>query len=380
MAGLRHLAVESPDHTPLMRSPTLTTADWNLFRITCALILIICLGFLLRIGGEILSPLAASFLISLLLLPLNRRLERVMPRSLAIILCILLVVLVLGGLLWFFSAQAIGFQDQLPQIQARAMQLLLELQAYIEQRFHIDADQQVRYLEQAGNSMVGEGGQIVGQISGFTGDLFTVLGLMPIYIFFILYYRTFFMEFLARLFQRQGSTRVRGVAGQIEKVSQSYLLGLLTVIVTVATLNTIGLLILGIENALFFGLLASLLAVIPYIGIAIGSILPAMVALVTKDSAWYAVGVVGVMLFVQFLEGNFITPMVVGSRVSVNQLVAVLALLVAAALWGAVGMVLAIPFTAILKVICDNVEALKPLGFLLGEAPTRKRAALSAED
>ena len=137
----------------------------------------------------------------------------------------------------------------------------------------------------------------------------------------------------------------------------------------VAVLNTIGLMVLGIENAIFFASLASVLAVIPYIGIAIGSILPMLMALVTKDSAWYAVGVVGVMWFVQFLEGNFITPKIVGSKVSVNPLAAILALFIGAALWGAIGMVLAIPFTAILKVIFDNVDGFKPLGFLIGEPP-----------
>jgi predicted PurR-regulated permease PerM len=146
-------------------------------------------------------------------------------------------------------------------------------------------------------------------------------------------------------------------------------LGLLTVILIVGTLQSAGLYFLGIENPVFFGMLAAVLAVIPYIGIMIGSILPALVALVTKDSAWYALGVIIIMQGIQFLESNFITPFIVGGSVSVNQIAALLALLVGGSLWGVIGMILAIPFTAIIKVIFDNVDGLKPWGFLLGDAP-----------
>jgi predicted PurR-regulated permease PerM len=91
--------------------------------------------------------------------------------------------------------------------------------------------------------------------------------------------------------------------------------------------------------------------------------------LLTKDSIWYAVGVAGAFTVVQFLEGNFITPNIVGSKVSVNPLAAIIALILGGMLWGPAGMILSIPFTAILKVILDNIEPLEPFGFLLGEPP-----------
>ena len=75
---------------------------------------------------------------------------------------------------------------------------------------------------------------------------------------------------------------------------------------------------LGIGNPFFFGFLVALLLLIPYIGVIIGSLLTAVIALATKDSAWYAIGVIGVFGFIQFLEGNFITPKITGSKVSVN--------------------------------------------------------------
>ena len=139
------------------------------------------------------------------------------------------------------------------------------------------------------------------------------------------------------------------------------------VIGIVATLNSVGLLLLGVDYAVFFGTLAAFLLLIPYIGIMIGSLLPIVYALVTKDSPVYAVGVAGIFLFVQFLEGNFITPHIVGSKVSVNPLAAIIALILGGQLWGVAGLVLALPLTAILKVVFDNIESMKPYGYLIGE-------------
>src|SRR5690606_32362824 len=101
--------------------------------------------------------------------------------------------------------------------------------------------------------------------------------------------------------------------------------------------------------------------------IAIGSILPAIFALATKDSYWYAVGVVLWFQFVQFLEGNFITPNIVGGKVSINPLVAIVAIILGGMMFGLSGLILALPITAVLKVVFDSNENLAPYGFLIGE-------------
>ena len=140
-----------------------------------------------------------------------------------------------------------------------------------------------------------------------------------------------------------------------------------SVTMIVGTLNTISLFLLGIEGAIFFGFLAAILLVIPYIGILIGSLLPIVVALATKDSPMYAVGVAASFFAVQMLEGNFITPNIVGSKISINPLAAILGLLMGASLWGIAGMALCLPMIAIIKVIFDSVPDLQPYGFLVGE-------------
>src|SRR5690606_12321186 len=159
---------------------------------------------------------------------------------------------------------------------------------------------------------------------GSIGNMIAGAVLVPLYAFFMLYYRDFFREFFFKAFKSTPQRKVNEVLNKVYEVVQSYLVGLATVMGIEAILNTAGLMVLGIDYAWFFGSLAALLMLLPYIGIAIGSILPALFALAVKDSAWYAVGVVGWFQFVQFLEGNIITPNIVGSKVSINPLMAII--------------------------------------------------------
>ena len=90
-------------------------------------------------------------------------------------------------------------------------------------------------------------------------------------------------------------------------------------------------------------------------------------ALLTKDSMSFPLAVLGICIVVQFLDNNFITPYVVGSSVSINPLTATLVLIASSLIWGIPGMVLCMPLTGMAKVVCDNIESMKPYGFLLGE-------------
>ncbi len=141
---------------------------------------------------------------------------------------------------------------------------------------------------------------------------------------------------------------------------------MLSVIGILAILNTTGLFIIGLEHAIFFGVFASLLAVIPYIGIIIGSLPPLLYAFLLTDSLLNPLLVIAVFSIVQFLEGNFITPRIVGSKVSINPFVALIALIIGGQLWGIAGMILFVPLIGILRVIFEEIEELRPYGYLLG--------------
>ncbi len=208
-------------------------------------------------------------------------------------------------------------------------------------------------------------------ITGFimaSGSLLSNLVLVPLYMFFFLLYRKFFISFIYSICSKRCSKEeTKGILTKLYEVQQNYLIGLLTVMLIVGCLNSIGLLLLGIDYPFFFGFLCALLLLIPYIGIIIGSLLPAIVALATKDSAWYAVGVIGIFGFIQFIEGNFITPHITGSKVSINAFVSILSIIAFSMLWGTSGMILALPITASLKVIFDHSTQFHAIGFLLGQ-------------
>ncbi|WP_339917405.1 AI-2E family transporter [Yeosuana marina] len=208
------------------------------------------------------------------------------------------------------------------------------------------------------------------EIGGFiyqSGFIFSYFVLIPIYLFFFLYYRRFFRVFYYKLFRNKPKAFLNRMIRKVYKIQQNYLLGLIKVIIIVGCLNSIGLLLLGIGNPFFFGFLAAFLLLIPYVGIFIGSLLPAIVALATKDSAWYAFGVIAIFSFIQFLEGNFITPKITGSKVSINAFIAILSLIVFSMLWGIAGMIVALPIVATLKIIFDNTPEYHAYGFLMGE-------------
>ncbi|MGB3017745.1 MAG: AI-2E family transporter, partial [Ignavibacteria bacterium] len=131
-------------------------------------------------------------------------------------------------------------------------------------------------------------------------------------------------------------------------------------------LNSVGLLILGIEYAILLGIIGALLNIIPYIGGVVSTALPMLVAIVTQDSLISPLLVLAVYLFIQFLDNNFIVPLVVASRVKINALVSIVVVLIFGAMFGISGMFIAIPLTAIVKIIFDRIEPMKPYGLLIG--------------
>lgn len=327
-------------------------------------------GYLLILGQPILSPLLSAFIVALLLRPLSSGIERLkISRGISSVLSIVLVLLVLTGLSYFFSSQVGSITSDLNAIGARFNELIDMGYGWMENTFGVRQQQQTRYLKDSLNSFLENSTTAFTKTLSATADFFAGFFLFLIGLFFFLYYRKFFVQFLFKWFRPENYTTLSETIKKVEMVVRSYIVGLFTVIIIVAVLNSVGLLLLGIEHAIFFGALAAVLTIIPYIGILFGSLLPILFALVTKDSLWYPLGVALLFWGVQFLEGNFITPNIIGGKVSVNPFAAIIALFFGGMIWGALGMILSIPVLAIIKVVCDTVPSLQPIGFLLDNPP-----------
>ncbi|GAA4437239.1 AI-2E family transporter [Ravibacter arvi] len=330
-----------------------------------SLALIVALLYTLQ---SVLVPLMFSILIAISLFPVCRFLENLrLSRLSASLLSVFFAAILLGGLIWFLVHQVIVINSDAAAIQTKFMRIFDEIQQWVSTRFGIDQSQVTDRLKEALNKGISNAGTYLTTAFNSVGGILAGVIIVPLFTFFLLYYRDFFRDFFFLAFESTPNETIHEVLNKIYYAVQSYLLGLVTVMGIVAVLNTVGLWFLGIQYAWFFGIFASLLMLLPYIGIAIGSILPAIFALATKDSAWYAVGVIGWFQVVQFLEGNIITPNIVGSKVSINPLMAVIALLLGGMLFGLAGLILALPITAVLKVFFDAIPSMKPYGFLIGE-------------
>jgi predicted PurR-regulated permease PerM len=337
-------------------------------KLALALISVTILVYWLVVLQDVLVPVLIAMILSMSIFPIANWLEvKGLGRVWAVTITLILFTAVAIGIIYLASTQIANFGEMIPQLEKRILDWFNQIQRWGENTLHVGKQAQISQLRKYGTGMLSSGGTFFTTALSTTGSVLGNLSLIPIYMFFFLYYRDFFKMFFYKVFKNISRRRVDAVLTKIYEVVHSYLTGLVTVTLIVGTLNTIGLLVLGIDYAVFFGFLAAALLVIPFIGILIGSILPIIIALITKDSPMYAVGVAGVFVFVQFLEGNFITPQIVGSKVSINGLVAIIALLLGSALWGLAGMALSLPTIAILKVVFDATPELKPYAYVLGE-------------
>jgi len=337
----------------------------NLAASLLSLVLIIALLYTLQ---SVIVPLMFSILLAISLFPITRFIEKYkVNRVAASLISVVLAIVLIGSLIWFIVHQVLVIGANGSDLQVRFMHILETIQHWVTRRFGIEESQLTQQVTTFSNKALSNAGVIISAAFGSVGGVLAGAVIVPLFTFFLLYYRDFFREFFFHAFASAPKEIVCQVLDKIYYVVQSYLVGLVTVMGIVAVLNTVGLLVLGVPYAWFFGVLASLLMLLPYIGIAIGSILPALFALATKDNAWYAVGVIGWFQVVQFLEGNFLTPNIVGGKVSINPLMALVGLLLGGMLFGLAGLILAIPMTAVLKVVFDAIPSMKAFGFLIGE-------------
>jgi predicted PurR-regulated permease PerM len=316
-------------------------------------------------GLILLSIISALF--AFMMLPLTRRVEKLgAPRWLGAGIATVLLVLIVLGAFFLMGWQASRFGQDLPALQEKFSQKGMLVLAWIEDVVNIDQRDQVKWFNEHITGMAEYGGRTLLSIFSSTGAALAFVVPIPIFVFLLLLLKDKFRTFFQQVGEGTNGL-VLDVMVRISKLSRKYIRGVLIVLVILGVLNSIGFLLLGLKYAILLGFLAGFLNIIPYIGVMIGSLFPIIIALITKDSLAYAFGALGVCLVTQFLENNLITPKVVGSSVSINPLASIFALLGFGMLWGVVGMVVAIPLTGMMKIVCDAIPGLQPYGYLLGE-------------
>jgi predicted PurR-regulated permease PerM len=344
------------------------------FKSTVILFGVMLLVYAMAILRDILVPFSFALIIAILLNPLVTKFQRRGFRKVfAIIFSMLIALLALTGIMYFISSQVVGFTESFPILKNKLYELLQQLQAWAHNRFGISIAKQVELINEALNSSKG----LVGQTLGTALTTLMLVFILPVYIFLLLFYKTLILNFLYESFAEKNSAQVADVLKQTKSAIQSYMIGILIEALIVATLNSTALLILGVKYAILLGLLGALLNMLPYIGGIIAIALPVLMATVTTNGFSMQLGIIIAYIIIQFIDNNFLVPKIVSSKVQINALISILIVLLGGALWGVAGMFLSIPFVAILKIICDRVEGMKPLGKLLGdEIPTKHKGLL----
>lgn len=343
-------------------------------KIPCYLLSLVLGVIILIYSKDFLLPIVLAALLSLLLYPVYKKLtEWKLPSMLAVILTMLVVIVVIVGLSMLISNQVGLLVSDIQNSGARINDKINDFQIYITTRFHVDNVTVIGWFANLKEKLFDISGDIAsGALSGTTNFLSTLF-LVIIYVFCFLLYNRSFHDFAFALLRSGKQDAASSLISHIQKLVQHYLVGLFIVILILGVSDTIGLYIIGVNHALFFAFFAAVMTIIPYIGILIGAALPVIYILLTKDSAWQAVGVLIVFFIVQVVESNIISPKIIGSKVSVNPFIAIVVLLAGAELWGISGMVLSIPIIAIVKLVLDIQPQTKAFGYFLGSEFTNKK-------
>ncbi|MFO7745046.1 MAG: AI-2E family transporter [Psychroflexus sp.] len=322
----------------------------------------------LVVAKSLLVPLGIALILAFILYPLHKKFTSWgLGKIFAGFLSILVLILVIGSGVTFFSAEIIALSDEISNFGSKLSNLYTDIIIFTNKNVSIvDQLNEDELLDDLTSWLKNSAGAVLGGTFNSTANFLTGLITMFIYLFLFLIYNKglvrAFMKFSPAGKKDQFFNMLKGV----QQVGQKYLSGMLILILILGTLNSIGLWIIGIDSPFLFGFLAASLSIIPYIGTTLGATIPVLYAFMSHDQLWVPLAVAMLFWFVQLLEGNFLNPKIVGSSVNVNAFAAILSLIIGASVWGVAGMVLFLPFAAMLKVICKEYEQLQPFGLLIG--------------
>jgi len=341
----------------------------NLQKIAYTIIIVIGLGWLSVIGKSILLPLIFAILFSIFLYPIDKKiLSFVKIKWVSIPLTFLVVLIPILIVAMLFSYQIVNIMESLPSIESslkdgfeQSIQKINGLLPF--------ADVSPKTVLPSNDSSIPNGSLGVVSKGIMTSASFIVSsGLCFMYTFFLLFYRKSFKNFIIYQFEKENRPDIKDTLKEIKETIQSYIGGVGLVMVILSILNTIGLTVIGIEHAMFWGVLAGVLSIIPYAGTALGGMLPFVFALSTAESSWQPIAVLVYYMVIQQVEGNFITPNIVGNKVDINPFFAILSIVILGTLWGVGGVLLALPLISITRIILGQFQSTEPIAFLMSSS------------
>jgi len=338
--------------------------------ITKKLLLLFLIIAGLYFGKDFFMPLFIGAILATLFLPFCKWLEeKKVPRILSPLLCLLTLVIFIGGLFLLLRWQFSELANDVAIIKERITEMYDNAQQFIYDKANISKDAQNQLLKEEQSSVT----KILSSVLGSLAYIGTSFIFILVYLYLLLYYRVHIRNFILMQFPPAQKNEVRQVVYKAANVSQQYLIGLAKMIAWLWVMYSIGFTIAGVENPVFFAIICGLLEIIPFIGNITGTALTVMVSAVKGGDNTMLAGIIITYGVVQFIQGWVLETIIVGPQVKINPLFTILALVLGEMIWGIPGIVLAIPLVGMLKIVFDHVESLKPYGFLLGEKETTKK-------
>jgi predicted PurR-regulated permease PerM len=327
--------------------------------------------FFIYTAQNFLIPFAFACLLAVLLLPVVNYLERnKIAKVPAIAISLILAIGFVVGIIYFISSQIASFMKDIPSIKEHITTHFLSMQNWVREKFNISFEKQNEYIDEQAAKLKSSGTGYISHTFFSITEGIMLLILMPIYTFLLLFYKDHIRNFLFAIFKKDDSPGIKNVIAQTRVMIRSYIVGLLIEMAIVASADSIGLIILGLKYAIFFGVMAAVLNLIPYIGMFTATLFTVLVSLTTTDNTSDIVWIIIIFYGIHIIDVNFLMPKIVASRLRINALISILGVVVAGSLTGISGLFLSIPVIAFIKIVCDEVESLKPWGMLLGDQTT----------
>lgn len=334
---------------------------------------VVLVGALFVIGSDIIMPVIMAFFISIMLVPIYRFLRKhKVPEVFAIVLPILIVAIFVGLIVWFFTAQVGMLVADFPQIKKNVSLHLHALSEWISNISHYSPTEQLAFINKKSNDLLAMAGNAASGAAVTLSSVFVFVGLLPIYIYLMLFYKDILLRFIFMWFKKDDHPKVKEAIYETESIIKSYLVGLLIQVTYMTVLLGGILLLLGIKHALLIGVIFAILNLIPYVGALLGNIIGVLLTLTAATTLTPIITVLAVIAGVQFLDNNILMPRIVGSKIKINALMSILGVVIGGSVAGVSGMFLSMPIIAVMKIVFDRTDMFKQWGVLFGdERPAR---------
>jgi predicted PurR-regulated permease PerM len=344
-------------------------------RMTYTLLAIILFLYGLIAIRNFLYPIAFGFLLAYLLFPIANWLEKKrIPRILANFITIIGVLGIMASLILLAYSQIAPMAGEFPKLIDTGIRNLSEMLAAIGEYFGFDRSETRQLIQEQSSAFIASGGEYLQDIFSSTASTIVAIGLLPVYIFLFLYYRTKFAYFLLKIAGPARRKETIEILREISKVSARYMGGVIAVVTVLCFLNSLGLWIIGMRFSIALGIVSAFFNFIPYFGTLLGGLVPFLFALLVENDPVLAFRVIILFIIIQFIENNILTPNIVGGNVKVNPFFIITGLVAASIIWGIPGMLLIVPFLAIIRIVFSHIDSMRPYAFLLGEEGTAKHS------